>query len=254
MEQKQTCLDQSTKHSQRSEKYNHVQTSTIVNSLIERGYKVRKYQESRTNVEHRKGFQKHLIRLSIQQAREINQTVPELVIINSHDGTTAFRILVGLYRLVCANGLILGSTVDEHRITHVEENIIEKIQYACNAASMQADKLVEIAANWDKVKLSAIELIELGQQALDVRIDRDKQTLNKDQKIFNIQSILQRRRQADKEPTLWQTFNAVQENCLNPLIVYNREEKLVTARAPKAIDTIVTINKKLYDIFETKAA
>jgi hypothetical protein len=35
-------------------------------------------------------------------------TAPEVVVINSHDGACAFRLIAGLYRLVCSNGLMVS--------------------------------------------------------------------------------------------------------------------------------------------------
>ncbi|TAK84814.1 MAG: DUF932 domain-containing protein [Betaproteobacteria bacterium] len=43
-----------------------------------------------------------------------------LVCLNSVDGTTPMRMLLGWYRFVCANGLAVGTTRCEWRLVHRE--------------------------------------------------------------------------------------------------------------------------------------
>ena len=35
-------------------------------------------------------------------------SVPEVVFLNSHDGTSAYQLRMGIFRVVCTNGLIVS--------------------------------------------------------------------------------------------------------------------------------------------------
>jgi hypothetical protein len=39
--------------------------------------------------------------------------VPEIILLNSHDGSSSYQMLPGLFREVCQNGLICGETFGE---------------------------------------------------------------------------------------------------------------------------------------------
>jgi hypothetical protein len=55
----------------------------------------------------RKGaFARHLLRFRHADhlsAPAVGGEVPELVLLNSHDGTSAYKFLTGIFRLVCSN-------------------------------------------------------------------------------------------------------------------------------------------------------
>ena len=39
---------------------------------------------------------------------QLRDSIPEIVFLNSHDGTSAYQLRVGLYRVICTNGLIVS--------------------------------------------------------------------------------------------------------------------------------------------------
>ena len=40
------------------------------------------------------------------------------VLINSHDGSTAYQLMSGIFRLVCTNGMITGTQYGDYKIRH----------------------------------------------------------------------------------------------------------------------------------------
>lgn len=52
--------------------------------------------------------------------------VPEIILLNSHDGSSSYQMLPGLFRFVCQNGLICGQTLGEVRVSH-KGDVIEKV-------------------------------------------------------------------------------------------------------------------------------
>ena len=55
---------------------------------------------------------RHLIRLRRRvETVQLRDAIPEIVFLNSHDGTSAYQLRVGLFRVVCTNGLIVSASV-----------------------------------------------------------------------------------------------------------------------------------------------
>ena len=53
---------------------------------------------------------RHFVRMRHEQhMREINGSVPEIMVINANDGSSSLRMEAGLFRFVCSNGLIVKS-------------------------------------------------------------------------------------------------------------------------------------------------
>jgi hypothetical protein len=52
--------------------------------------------------------------------------VPEIILLNSHDGSSSYQMLPGLFRAVCQNGLVCGETFGEVRVPH-KGNVVEKV-------------------------------------------------------------------------------------------------------------------------------
>src|SRR3546814_16788828 len=51
---------------------------------------------------------------SQSNGREAN----EIILLNSHDGTSSYQMLAGMFRFVCQNGLVCGDTVADVRVPH----------------------------------------------------------------------------------------------------------------------------------------
>jgi hypothetical protein len=84
-----------------------------------RGKGFQPFMVCQTRVRHddRREFTKHLIRL--RHASQINgREANEIILLNSHDGTSSYQMLAGTFRFVCQNGLVCGDTVADVRVPH----------------------------------------------------------------------------------------------------------------------------------------
>ena len=71
--------------------------------------------QTRVRDEGRREHTKHMIRL--RHASQINGAeANEIVLLNSHDGTSSYQMLAGMFRFVCSNGLVCGDTVADVRV------------------------------------------------------------------------------------------------------------------------------------------
>jgi hypothetical protein len=88
--------------------YVFISTHELVQALMDAGFHPTDARQRRSRGE-RLGYARHMIRF--RQAGEDLRVVdctPEIILINSHDATSAYQLRGGLYRFVCCNGLVLS--------------------------------------------------------------------------------------------------------------------------------------------------
>jgi hypothetical protein len=93
-----------------TDKYIQTPTSRVVEDLMNLGWEVTKAQEVKSRKY--KGFQKHLIVFRnpeiMIKGENGDDSFPQILLTNSHDGKAAFNFRVGIFRLVCSNGLVIS--------------------------------------------------------------------------------------------------------------------------------------------------
>src|SRR5436309_9986784 len=92
-----------------SHRYSFLPTSEVVEAMRADGWAPVQAFEQRIRVAERQGFQKHVIRFQRLDHIE-NHTLghrPEVVLLNSHDRSSAYQLHAGIFRLVCSNGMII---------------------------------------------------------------------------------------------------------------------------------------------------
>jgi len=79
------------KHTSRSQNYTYIPTITVLESLQREGFQPFFACQTRVRDPGRRGYTKHMLRL--RRAGEINgEHVPEIILLNSHDGTSSCGI------------------------------------------------------------------------------------------------------------------------------------------------------------------
>lgn len=244
-----------------SGKYVPVTTQNLINTLIAQGYTQTSMVKTRVRVNSKEGFQKHMVRLAHNDLKllNVNDSRPEIVIVNSYDGMSSLKVMLGIFRLICSNGMIVGSTFAGFRIRHVGD-IHEDID---NALVRIAGKLPEIS---EKINQYSGLILNSTQQQ-DFVNEAAKIVLPENAINVNLWSVDRVRRMADKGASLWHTFNRVQEAALRGGIKYQVDKDIMhngllvgtqrvnnTTRAIKSIDRQVEVNQALWDLTEKFAA
>ena len=95
------------KHESRSERYTYIPTISLLDSLQREGFQPFFACQTRVRDPGRREHTKHMLRL--RREGQINgKQVPEIILLNSHDGSSSYQMLPGLFRAVCQNGLVCG--------------------------------------------------------------------------------------------------------------------------------------------------
>ncbi|EFN5600554.1 DUF932 domain-containing protein [Escherichia coli] len=113
------------RHTSRSKRYAYIPTITVLESLQREGFQPFFACQTRVRDPGRRGYTKHMLRL--RRAGEINgEHVPEIILLNSHDGTSSYQMLPGYFRFVCQNGCVCGQSLGEVRVPH-RGNVVDRV-------------------------------------------------------------------------------------------------------------------------------
>lgn len=229
-----------------SENYTHIPTSKVIEDMMELGWTPVSAQE--VKAKKRKGFQKHIIRFQNQnitiKGKDGDDVFPELLLTNSHDGKNAFHFRVGLYRLVCSNGLVVA----EAEFSNVS---IRHMGYTFEELSAQILILVESLPNlvakintFKEKEMTSEEMAEFALRAANLRW--------KDKNIeLDIEGLIASQRNQDNDPNLWNIFNRVQEKLMKGGFIYHNEKgKARKARSLKNFTQDLQFNSELWELAE----
>lgn len=182
----------------------------VIDTLEQCGWLPVKASEQRTVKTEREGFQRHQVRFA--RALDLNTTGlaelrPEIVVNNAHDGTAAFSLDAGLYRLVCANGLTLAdSKFETVRIRHSDAKPDVFAQTAVQIAD-KVPEMLEVPRRWAECKLSSAAQLDMARKAQLLRWPEGSAM-----STFDTGRLLRPSRNTDAGDDLWRVFNRLQEN------------------------------------------
>jgi hypothetical protein len=83
--------------------------------------------QSRVRDPGKREYTKHMLRLR-HATQIVGEEANEVVLLNSHDGTSSYQMLAGVLRFVCQNGMVAGDSVRDIRIPHkgnIARNVID---------------------------------------------------------------------------------------------------------------------------------
>ena len=100
-------------------------------------------------------YARHLVRLRrTYESVELCDSISELVLTNSHDGSAAYHLRMGIYRAVCRNGLVVcDGTFPVWRVAHRGDILDELI----SAAVQMTERFEALAAQVERMERTVLE-------------------------------------------------------------------------------------------------
>jgi hypothetical protein len=199
----------------------------------------------------RRDFTKHLIRMrrfdnAAQYA--VGDTLCEILLKNANDGSSAYDLMAGLFRIRCLNSLVSQvGTLDSVKVRHsgdVAHKVIEGTYTVLNTAQ----KALAAPADWSRLSLSSDEKEVLANAAHVLRFGDAEGNV---ETPIQPRQLLQPRRRDDVGADLWTNFNVIQENVIRGGLHgvgrdANNRRRRVTTRAVNGIDQDVKLNRALF--------
>lgn len=190
----------------RSDRYAFIPTSNVLAGLQRAGFQVFEAGQTITRNPDNKSFTKHLLRLRRDDGktlRKVGDEFPEVVLLNSHDGTTAYQLIGGIFRLVCLNGMVVGKSQQDVAVRH-SGNVVDNVIEGSFRVVEELEKVAERVEEYSSIQLKEPEQLLLARAAITARWG--------DATPVTPQQINQAQRYDDNKPDLWTTFNRIQEN------------------------------------------
>lgn len=230
-------------HDSRSSRYTYIPTIEVLRGLRKEGFEPFFVCQTRVRDDSRREFTKHMIRL--RHAGEISGAeANEIVLLNSHDGTSSYQMLAGAIRFVCQNGLVCGETMRDVRVPHKGDIVGQVIEGAYEIVDT-FDAVTEQREGMKALTLSEGEQNAFARAALTVKYDETMPA-----PITETQ-LLSSRRLEDRGSDLWHTFNRVQEHLTKGgLHGRGRNGRRTTTRPVHGIDQSIKLNRALWVLAE----
>lgn len=182
--------------------------------LRERGFQPMKGVQSRSRIEGKGEFTRHMVRLrhtDFLRPSLTHEELPEPVLTTSHDGTAAYRFNSGIYRLVCENGLLVASadfggiSVKHSGRADFNGRVID----ATYEIMSDAPRTLDTIRQWKQITLSRPQQLPMAEAAMEIKPNA----------AIRPAHLLTARREEDMTAPdasrdLWRTTNVLQESLI----------------------------------------
>ena len=239
-----------------SSKYVHVPTSRVIDDLMSMGWQPVQAAQRRGRAGKTSMFSKHMIKFQnpnlIIKGNEGDDVFPQIILTNSHDGTQSFKFMMGLYRLVCSNGLVIADEeFASFKIRHMGYSFEDLQQLITNAVE-ELPKKVEVINTMKSVELTEKQQKDLAfkafllRQGIALESEQAKEVKIEDEVLEN---ILETQRAEDAGNDLWVTFNRVQEAITQGGFQGALQgAKIRKVRKIKSFEKDLKLNQQLFDL------
>lgn len=238
-----------------SERYVQANTETVINDLAKLGWYPVQAKQCRAKKNssgirsfHMVAFQNPNIKIckTEENGKKVVDTYPRIILTNSHDGFNSFKFMVGLFRLVCSNGLVVcDNNMVNMSIRHINYDF-EELRRIVASAIEQVPNIVDTMNRMRTITLTEKQKVELATEVVKIRrdIESEKEIDIDDE---TIKSILAPVREDDRANDLWTVFNVCQEKLIKGgFSAVGRNNKMRKQRGITSIKKDMDFNQRLW--------
>ena len=232
-----------------SKHYVHIPTTVLISDMKKLGWEPVAVDQQRSGGKESNKFAKHMVYFRnpeiVLKTEDGEVVFPQVLMVNSHDGKGAFQFHAGLFRLVCANGLVVstkdfGSLRIRHR-GYSFEMLTETIKDLVGTLP----KTVEVLNKFRDIQLDEDQKVKFALEAIGVRFGENGAEVEP-------LELLKPKREADKGNSLWAVYNILQERIIQGGFEYKTESgRNKTAKKITAFSRDISVNKELFALAET---
>lgn len=242
-----------TAHHSRSDRFKPIATIEVLRGLGREGFSVVGAKQCVARLDDRRNFTKHMVRmrrLDENTKYQVGDTVFEVLLKNANDGSAAYDLLAGLFRIRCLNSLVSQTDdMESLRVRH-SGDAVNKVIDGTYRVLDTAEQSLKAPQDWPRIALNRDEQQIFAEQAHFIRFANADGQVDTPVKPHQ---LLIARRQADLENDLWTTFNRVQENAVKGGLTAmgvdtNNRPRRTTTRQVNGIDQDVKLNRALFTL------
>lgn len=234
-----------------SGKYTFLPTFQIVEDMAKLGWLVSDAKTMKSKNVIQKQYGKHMVMffhpdIHIKDADGNIEAYPQILIQNNHRGWGRFKFEIGVFRLVCSNGLVIKSqdfgTFEMRHLGYSFEELKELVEKAIEILPDVVQKINTLSHR----EMTPAEMHSFAEKALKARFGEEKVADS-----YEIQQVLASVRPEDEGNNLWVCFNRVQEHLIRggfTSVGADKKERRVRKISNMLKD--VELNQKLWAIAE----
>jgi Domain of unknown function (DUF932) len=200
-------------HASRSERFRAISTIEVLRGLEKEGFVAVGVKQSTSRDASKTDYTRHMIRLrrlDNAQKYRVGDVVCEIILRNANDGTSAYELMAGLFRIRCLNSLVARiATVDSIKVRH-SGDALEKVVDGTYRVLGQAEAVLAAPQDWSRIALDDDARAALAASAHALRFgDADDRVMT----AIRPEQLLTPRRADDRANDLWTTLNVIQLCC-----------------------------------------
>lgn len=184
----------------------------------------------------------------LDNGEKVVDAYPRIILTNSHDGYNSFKFMVGLFRLVCSNGLVVATDeMVNMSIRHINYDF-EELRKIVSKAIEEVPNIVSTMNKMRTIIPTEEEKIELAKEVVKLRkgFDDSNKVVINDEVIKDILSPI---REEDNAQDLWTIFNVCQEKLIKGGFKYNgATNKMRKQRRITSIKKDIEFNQGLWNV------
>ena len=236
-------------HSSRGPRYAYVPTIRPLELMLSNGWGVYEVAQQRSRVADRDPYTKHMLRLRKLSDFDGHQAhgmdgVPEVVLINAHDGSAAYRAVCGYFRFICCNGMMVGRKMGGFTVRHTV-GPQTSVQVLEASERIVTEQFPDMLAQIDRMRTLVLQpdgAYALAEEAMRLRYAGALAP-------FPAKDLLTPRRTEDEGMDLWRVLNRIQENIMDGgwetrSTMFNRKS---TVKPVERVTAVAGINGGLWD-------
>lgn len=236
-------------HFEVSEKYHFIPTIDVIEEIRSNNWYPVNVSQATVRDDDKQGYQQHCVRFRhFEDLLNPQDNAVELLLFNSHDRTKSFSISAGIYRFVCANGLIIADSVFEtYKIKHLGNRDNDVVNAVTNISAVKS-KLMNKLNQLSSINLSQGEKEAFAKSSISLRFE--------DHLEVDPQDLLIPHREEDYKDDLYTTLNIIQENLIRGNVSGTNKDtgRKFTSREIKSISKDTEVNKGIWNIAERIAS
>lgn len=201
--------------------YTFMPTHELIDKLAKMNWMIHSANQQKTKHEDRVNAVKHILHFRNPDFSfaKVGDTIPEILIVNSHDRTSSFRFYIGLFRLVCSNGLVVANgSLSEVQVPHIRTEY-DFVKDQVIKITERVPSILNRIEDFKKVSLDEAAKIAIAERSLAARfpeyvMDNGQIDIPMIHEDVDIDAFLVPQRVEDADSSLWSTFNLVQEKIM----------------------------------------
>ena len=225
-------------HPKMSDSYAFTNTYDIVLHMCNRGYVVTSVAGGHTL------YTKVMVRMRHQSLIDNDVAyAPELVLLDSHDGSSRLKLYLGFITMACMNGMICGDMLYSQSFLHVAPDLMAQVMLEVDDIGTHINRLTQHVDAMRSYQTNIGERIKIADVGVLARFGDDRSgSFVADMR----DRMLVARRSEDNNDSLFSVVGRVQENALRGGMSYNSNNTVRRLASIRDVRRNVSINQRLW--------